>query len=385
MAIGSVTKFGLLGSTAAAASIAVIAACGLDPPPKNTAPIQPPAGGCVAGPGTLPEPNCDNSANQCTEGSCPIDEATCGSTSTCLPIGDNKGKSVLDLRMRRLNVAWPPTLSQAIIEKSIVIKGMDLKGACGDNGDGGFNWLMRIDKDAGTLTTGGAPPASDPFGTGFCFYNHTTASGIAIAPTTLKVHFDSTGKTFDTDPAEKLNMATFLNGDPNTLIVLPLTKPHITSTTVGEDGNCIGSFNAAALDSTCAEDATQCSKWRTNGVISGAFTLEDADKVPVDILRSSLCVLLSKVTPVPGADGYGHCPRGSDGKVALPEANKADYCSTSGKAGDCADSFWFAATFAASAAKISDTALVPECASGTSRPPPPPDAGNDASSDAAGD
>jgi len=385
MAMGSLTKFGLLGSAAAAASLAVIAACGLDPPPKNTAPIAPPPTGCVAEAGTVPTPNCDNSSNQCTGGGCAIDEAKCGPTSTCLPIGDNKGKTTLDFRMRRLNIATPPTLSQAIIQKSIVTKGIDLKGVCGDDGDGGFNWLLRIDKTAGTLTTGGAPPSSDPLGTGYCFYNHTVPSGITVAPTTAKVTFNAAGDTFDTEPADKLNMATFLNGDPSTLIVLPLTKPRFTATTITEDGNCIGAFNASALDDTCTEDPSSCPKWKTAGIISGYFTLEDADKVPVDILKASLCILLTKAPPVPGPDGYGHCPRDAQGKISLPPSNQGDFCSTTNTPHGCGDSFWFAATFAAAAVKISNTPLVPECQSGVSPPPPPPDGGSDAATDAPAD
>jgi hypothetical protein len=40
---------------------------------------------------------------------------------------------------------------------------------------------------------------------------------------------------------------------------------------------------------------------------------------------------------------------------------KGDYCSTSNMPGDCQDSFWLAATFAAAAVNINDGSTVPTC------------------------
>ena len=40
---------------------------------------------------------------------------------------------------------------------------------------------------------------------------------------------------------------------------------------------------------------------------------------------------------------------------------KGDYCSTSNKPGDCQDSFWLSATFAAAAVKINDGSSEPTC------------------------
>ena len=114
--------------------------------------------------GELPTPNCDNSSNACspTPG-CTIDEAQCGSKSTCLPIGDNTGKDVLNLRIRRLNIATPAALASPFIQNTVVNGGMDLaEKSCAEQGKGLFTWLLRVDKKAGTIVTGGSPPATDP-------------------------------------------------------------------------------------------------------------------------------------------------------------------------------------------------------------------------------
>ena len=109
------------------------------------------------------------------------------------------------------------------------------------------------------------------------------------------------------------------------------------------------------------------------------MTLEEADAVTIQELARSLCVVLSK--GVPGANGK--CARDSAGKIAF----KGDYCSTSKTAGDCGDSMWLAATFAASGATIFDGQGVPGCSGfgrdgGTDASPQPdaqvPDASQDA-------
>jgi hypothetical protein len=90
-----------------------------------------------------------------------------------------------------------------------------------------------------------------------------------------------------------------------------------------------------------------------------------------DLGGESLCVLLTGST----ADQKTMKCQRTVGKINYP----GDYCSTSNTPGDCRDSFWLAATFAASAAKINDGANVPQC-QGISG-----DAGSDSGSDAAGD
>ncbi|HEX7666526.1 MAG TPA: hypothetical protein VF407_18495 [Polyangiaceae bacterium] len=366
--MGTLGLVGLVGATGAA--FAFFTACGFSPPDKNPNPSTG-GGACSAAPGEFPAPDCDNSQGSCTGSGCPID-SKCGDPATCLPLADNASKSKWDFRMRRLNVAAPDALAEAFVQNTVVTANIDLKGTaaapvCGDKGAGAFNWLLEVDKNANTLETGGAIPG-DPFGAGYCFYNHTTAAGIAVAPAKLTTHFDASGNTFDTDPVEKLLVPIFLNGDVNNVIVLPLTNVAMKGVTLSDNDNCIGSFNLGALSSTCDEDPSTCSKWKTAGSLAGYITLEDADNVNIDILTESLCVLLTKATK----DANGKCPRDGSGKLTVT----GDYCSTTQSAGGCQDSYWLAATFAAAAVTINDGSTTPECQGGSS----PVDAGQDSGS-----
>src|SRR5688572_23492648 len=186
-----------------AAAAAVVFACGFNPPEKNP---NPPKGGgsCSTEPGSLPPAACDNSLNDCssaavctegkTSGCCKIEEK-CGDQTTCMPLADNKGKTVIDLRMRRLNVAAPASLAEPFIQNVVVTKNLDLKAngkggtpSCGEDGLGAFNWLLRVDKSANTLTPGGAPPTSDAFNKGYCFYKQQRG-GLAIEAVTGPIRF----------------------------------------------------------------------------------------------------------------------------------------------------------------------------------------------------
>ncbi len=372
MEMGRLTKYGLISAALGAAGIAVFAACGFDPPEKHSGDGG--GGGinkCVATAGTLAAPDCDNSDNVCTGMGCSI-ASTCGDTATCLPLSTNAGKPQIDFRLRRLNIAAPATLAATFIQATVVTKGIDLNAKqCGEKGDGAFNWLLSIDKATMKMKTGGAPKTADPFGVGFCFYDHTTASGILVQPVVQDIKF--TGDTFSTvTPSPLLNVPIFLG---ESVIVLPLSEAKLENVTISKDSNCIGSFNAPALDSDCADDPSSCAKWKTAGALGGYITIEAADKVPVDVLHETLCVLLTQATKDPATGG---CPR-TDGKLT----QKGDYCSTTKKAGDCADSFWLAATFAASAVKINDGKSTDTCVPGTSASDAGPDAAD--ASDAATD
>lgn len=355
----AVSTFGLLGVVGVSGvAFALFTACGFSPPDKNPTPNGG-GGACTATPGTLPAPDCDNSTNTCTGSGCVI-QTKCGSPTTCLPLTDQSNKSLLDFRMRRLSVAAPAALAEAFVQNTVVTANIDLAGTlasptCGDEGAGAFNWLLEVDKSANTLKTGGAIPG-DPFGNGYCFYNHTTSTGIAVSPSILNIHFDSTGNTFTSDPTPKLAVPIFLNGDVNNVIVLPLTNVVMSGVTLSDSGNCIGAFNLAALDSTCSEDPAICSKWKTAGALGGFITIAEADNVSIDILNESLCVLLTKSSKGPD----GKCPKDANGQLAAT----GDYCSTTNAPGGCKDSYWLAATFAAASVKINDGSTTPECQGG---------------------
>ena len=362
----------VVGLVGAAALVAL--ACE-DDPHRRTMPGQLLGGGgaCKAESGALPAPDCDNSSKACSPSpGCTIDEARCGSTSTCLPQGDNKGKDVLDLRIRRLNIAAPEALASQFIQNTVVNSGIDLaEPSCAENGKGLFTWLLRVDRNANTIVTGGAPPSSDPFGQGFCFANFEIG-GTKVEPLTAKIAFE--GDTFKTLERANVNIPIFLSEQLSSAIVLPIRDARIEGVTVSADGNCVGAFNAVALDPSCTEDRDLCQKWTTAGALGGYITLEEADGVKIrDLNNKSLCAFLA-------SDPGLVCARNGSEIVY-----KGDYCSTDKSPRSCQDSVWLAATFAASASKIFDGAgVVDGCSGATTNPVV--DAGSDADvSDAASD
>ncbi len=359
---------------AAGAVAALVVAC----TPDRVRPYNPSVGPAPCdggGPGNFPSPTCDPSDNSCpaTDGVCNIDTQKCGDPNTCLPMADNTGKTTLDMRLRRLFLTAPASLTSAVIQDSVVTKGIDLKAPeCGDpSGDGSFNWLVRIDKSAGMVTTGGAPPSSDPFGQGFCFFRKQVGT-LDVKPEQAKITFDSTGNTFTSDTIPLLNVPVFVGGDINAIIVLPIRDAVLQSATLSSDGNCIGSFNSKALTSSCVvSDPGSCTKWHTAGAIGGYMTLEDADQVDVSVLSSSLCVVLTKTAKGPD----NKCMRDTNGNIAAT----GDFCSTTKTPGGCADSFWLSAAFAAAAVKINDGSADPNCQAGAV------DGGSDSGADAGAD
>jgi hypothetical protein len=267
-----------------------------------------------------------------------IDEAKCGSASTCLPMNVQTGPA-LDFRMRRLNVIAPraftfdvnPTLQTSIIDGS-----MDLDAkACAELGTGTFNWLLRIDPAALTLTTGGARHAVDPFNVGYCFDAGAVTSKLV-----------ATGAGYQTaTPIPKLDVPIYLDKAGTSVLTLPLSAVTMQAS-VSPNRACIGSLNVAAIEKDCSDDFADCSKWRTGAAIGAYITLEDADAVVIRQLNETLCVVLTETAPA------ANCARDANGTIVA----RGDYCSSTGAPGGCKDSFWFAATFAASAVKISSQA-----------------------------
>lgn len=301
------------------------------------------AGACEAAPGEIPAADCDSSEGSCsaTPG-CTIDEARCGSKSTCLPTGDNRGKDVLDFRIRRLNIATPPALAGSFIQNTVVNLNIDLdEKACAELGKGLFTWLLRVDRTTNTMITGGAPPSADPIGTGFCFARFDL-NGARVEPLVAKIAFE--GSTFTAQERANVKIPIFLTDQLASAILLPISQALVKDVTISEEGNCIGRFREAALDPSCVEARELCTKWQTSGALGGFITLDEADTVKIrELNNKSLCSFLSGESDLT-------CKRGADGKVLY----KGDYCSETGAPGGCGDSVWLAATFAASAVKIFD-------------------------------
>jgi len=344
-----------VGLFASAMGLSTLVACEEDPHRRSDGTQQLLETGCTAAPGEIPKPGCDDSDKSCEEEpGCSIDETKCGSASTCLPMGDNRGKSVSDLRLRSLHIVAPKALAAQFVRRTVVTANVDLDApSCGERGKGQFSWLMRIDRDKNEIITGGAPPASDPFGTGYCFARFKSVEGIDIAPLRAPIAF--TGRTFKSTVPQALNVPIFLTPDGKSTIVLPLSEVVIDGVSLSEDGNCIGALNKKALKGDCRDEPGTCTKWTTAGSLGGFITLEEADKVFIPELNQSLCVVITQSSRGPD----NRCKR-EGGKIPL----QGDYCSIDKKPGSCKDSMWMAATFAAAAVKIDPAAAAPGC-SGT--------------------
>jgi hypothetical protein len=372
-----------IASLSAVAAVIAFVACGKETPyvPGPYGTNLHAAANCEIDAGLLPSATCDGTNNPtgCNDvkPGCDIEPAAqCGDKNTCLPMADNTGKTTLDLRIRRLNVFSPATLAQPFVEKAIVDKGVNLQ-QCGEGGDGSFNWLVRIDKSASTIRTGGAPPTADPFGLGFCFAD-TTSGAIHIQPVTAKYMAAQDG-TLVTEMIPKLNVPIWLHGDRNTLVILPLTQVIIKGVQVSPEGNCIGSFNYAHVNADCTDSREDCARWTPAGSLGGFITLEEADGVELaDLGGKSLCVLLTGKTST--TDPL-KCPRDGSGKISAT----GDYCSSPAGPGGCLDSYWLSATFAASAVKINDGSGDDLCKGGTIQTDGGTEGGTDGGTDAASD
>ncbi len=368
------------GASGIGALVAAVFACSSSSVPPAP-PSGPASGQCSADAGQFPAPNCltyPPAQQMCATSPMMCDTAPCTSGSPCLAMGvDNSGKSVADLRIRRLDVSAPPALAKSFVQKEVLNLGIDLAGQCGESGQGQFSWLIQLDTANNKVTTGGAPPTSDPFNVGYCFVNKTI-DGLPVAPVTVSMTKGSDG-TWASGTIQKLYVPIY----PPMLapIILPISGATVRQVTLSPDNNCIGSYNPNAIVSVtgsgssnvCADDITACDRWITAGSLGGYITLEEADKVFVPQLGESLCVLLTGGVSVDTSDPTEKKCGRTNGVINV----KGDYCSTSNSAGGCGDSYWLAAAFAASAAKISATPNQPDCMGGAPMDggTPPADAG----------
>ena len=373
-----------------------------------------PGAACCAGAGQFPDPQCDDgNEKQCAASANPVCSiaSMCGSTTTCEPLATNTG-GIDNFRMRRLIVAAPTALANPAAQNAVVTNAIDMnEPQCQELGTGDFNWLLSFNMNAMTLTTGGAPacdltdtvaangfPACNPYTTGYCFVNKLVPGSkpIQVAPATVPIAqaADGTWGTSTTIPV--LNIPIYF-GVPPAIIVLPISGGSIKGVTISPDGNCIGSVNPAALaapaagspmPNACSDNYQACSKWKTDGSLAGYITLEVADTVNVALLNQTLCSLLTGDTGGTAPNGAHACT-----KVNGVIQDKGDFCSTTAAPGGCADSYWLAATFSASAVKIDTTGTSnPDCMGGGDSGTPAVDSGSDSGSaadsgagDAAGD
>jgi hypothetical protein len=335
------------------------------------------AEGGVVYAGQVPNPECDDGDEaECSKSTtCNISSCQAVSTTACQALTTNPPGGPLDFRMRRIILVAPTNLTTLAAQNTVVNTGVDLnEPQCGapDAGPqtGDFSWILSIDTTAKppTMTTGGAPPCDlsdspscNPFTTGYCFVNKTVGT-FSVKPVTAPITQASDG-TYSANSIGAINVPIYFNGS---IIVLPINGGQMNGVKISPDGNCIGSFNPDALHADCSNDYTACSLWKTDGSITGYITLEQADGVVISLLNATLCAFLTG-TPPASQGALAVCPRDPTTHAITAYG---DYCSSpqapAVDGGTCHDSFWLAATFAASAVKINDGTGTADCTGGGS-------------------
>lgn len=267
---------------------------------------------------------------------------SCGQSVDCLAWVDNTALDTFGLRISQLELTSPPGFAGGLIGNQIASNVLPSLPECNLSGGGGFTWLLELDTQADTLTTGGAQPVADP-NNGYSFQNNVL-SGRTVAPATVALGL--TGSSF-TSGATDVTIPLYYAGMASA--AMPLRNLRVTGT-VSANQNCIGSYNLAGLDpdNACQPDGSSPA-FVDGGSLQAAINLEDADTVDVPALAVSLCVLLTGdiATYGDGSGGIQHCKRNM-GTIVYP----GDWCSVTDTPGGCADSVRFAGSYAASAIKI---------------------------------
>ena len=288
-----------------------------------------------------------------SSGCTPTTPACGSSTSVCVATADASAAPSFGLRVAHLTLTAPKVFAQGAVKSIFDGSTAESLGQCNLQGSGMFNWLLRFDTEAGTLTTGAARPVSDPF-SGYTFMDETItlgATSFAIAPVTLSAPVDAACGL--TSTAGDVRLPFFGNLSGTMLTILPLRSLRFFNTHLTPDHNCIGAFNAFGLSPAngCAPDATHPA-FLDGGQLEAFISLEDADAVLVPPLGESLCLLLTGDSAKYGSGGGGgaNCKRGAGNAIVF----QGDWCSATNQpaAGGCADAVSFAATFAASGTKI---------------------------------
>lgn len=237
-----------------------------------------------AGPSCPPICTRDATAAKCSDLS---KVATCPA-HPCMAAVPQSG-TVSNLRISR-QLALAP-LSLVNIARSAINPNVNPR--CFNEGRDSFNWLIQIDKKAGTIKMGGARPAAD--GKTYKFLDEDVdgstlgivcpgfvGASVSLRPKTVK--FTLADEKYRSEVVDKLNMPIYLEAIP---IVLPLTEVRFSEVLLSFDGSCVGTWER---DYWCDEVSLG---WTTAGQIEGKILVSDADKVPVKSLGcQSLCSLL---------------------------------------------------------------------------------------------
>lgn len=280
---------------------------------------------------------------------CALTEKCVTADSTCIALVDNAGQAEFGLRMSQILISKPATLAPATFVGGVVGGGVALNDTdCNLAGQGTFSWLLHFDTATNTVCTGGAKPVTDP-ADGFTFVNEMI-SGFQITPIKFTAPELAQG-TFEVEVGQDIVVPIY-TAEPNSPpVLLPLKKARIIGAKLSSSNNCVGSYDAEALDplNLCRPDPTQNQfTFKNAGKIEGYITLEQADEVIVDLANKTLCAILTGTDD--GATPIAKCVRDMNGKIDY----QGDWCDATNAAADamCADSVALGAEFAASAVKI---------------------------------
>lgn len=293
------------------------------PPPGGcglTDPLDPPIGCTPMEGGAVP---CSTTTKVA---SCPMDNACMATVKQSGPL--------LDHRIGRLRL-WAP---DALLSLTSIAFDPNINARCVNGGAESFNWLLQINRTAGTLKTGSAKPSAD--GAKFTFLNESYSGTPAatfcpgfVGPTApldlrpVTVSFATIGAGIETPLLPSLNIAIYDSAGIG--IVLPLREARFRVASL-TDTTCFGSWNKSYW---CDGDSLG---WTTGGSVVAKITAEEADRVPIRSAScQSLCAIL--VNDATKTDGKT-CKRGPDGKV--PEIGTHCVGGTS-----CKNAFLFSATF----------------------------------------
>lgn len=275
---------------------------------------------------------------------------SCGADkSLCLSTTHAYGAPTFGLRIAHIALTAPKALTQGIVKSVFDGSTAPNQPACNLMGSATFNWLLRFDTAAGTLTTGAAKPVSSP-GASYAFIHETldlAGSAFPVAPVVLSAPLDATCDI--SSSAGDVLLPFFQDAAATTFTLFPLRALRFFDTHVTPDHDCIGAYDAAHLSpaDACLPD-DQHPAFVDGGSFAAFISLEDADAVFVPPLSQSLCVLLSGDASTYGTNGK--CKRDANNVIVL----QGDWCSATNQAATagCADALRFAGSFAASGVAI---------------------------------
>ncbi|WP_044249045.1 hypothetical protein [Chondromyces apiculatus] len=287
----------------------------------------------------------DGGGTTTTDQGCEQTEPAC-SVGGCVALKDNAGQEKFGLRMSQLTVTAPEALTNPTVQQ-IVGQGVLLNlESCRLTGKGTFNWLFEMDMTTSMVRTGGALPRQDPRAGGYCFLDEQEGT-FPIKPVTVAYTLaDGEISAVLGDLLVPIYEELVPTSTP---ILLPLKAARVEGLKLSADNNCVGTYNAEGLlpPDRCLP-SVDYPAFVDGASLEAHILLEEADQVVVEDLGQSLCVLLGGSGSSDGANPVSRCKRDAQGMIEL----KGDFCSTTGAAGGCQDSFRLSATFAASAIAI---------------------------------